>query len=229
MKIFKTFIPILMMLVLWHSQAQENKLYTLGEKLVEMAKNDTTDQIAGVIAPEIDIDKKAAILESILKIRATMRNFASVDNLNLFNVVEQGEFTYILLKNGKKFNILKTQTKDGFLIAPIEMVRSELSARLTNGANIYQRRCYACHGRDGKGGIGPNLTDNYWKYVSSEENLTEIIVDGKKGTMMIAYKNYLKPKEIDDIVLYIKALHGKKVKSPKKPEGEEKKIFLKLK
>ena len=218
-----------MMLVLWHTQAQENKLYTLGEKLVEMAKNDTTDKIAEITAPELDIDKKAAILESILKIRATMRNFANVDNLKLFNVIKQGEFTYILLKNNKKFNILKTQTKDGFLIEPIAMVRSELSARLTNGASIYQRRCYACHGKDGKGGIGPNLTDNYWKYVASEENLTELIVDGKKGTMMIAYKNYLKPDEIKDIVLYIKALHGKKIKFPKKPEGEKKIIFLKLK
>lgn len=36
------------------------------------------------------------------------------------------------------------------------------SDALKTGAKVYKRKCKACHGTDGEGGIGPNLTDAYW-------------------------------------------------------------------
>ncbi|HEX7338967.1 MAG TPA: cytochrome-c oxidase, cbb3-type subunit III [Rhodanobacteraceae bacterium] len=46
--------------------------------------------------------------------------------------------------------------------------------------------CAACHGKDGKGnqGIGaPNLTDNIWKWGSTEADIHHTIHDGRQGHM----------------------------------------------
>jgi len=33
---------------------------------------------------------------------------------------------------------------------------------LAEGNSTYTARCAACHGQKGEGGVGPNLTDEYW-------------------------------------------------------------------
>ena len=36
------------------------------------------------------------------------------------------------------------------------------AGRLQNGATVYITNCIACHGANGEGSIGPNMTDSYW-------------------------------------------------------------------
>lgn len=33
---------------------------------------------------------------------------------------------------------------------------------VAEGKELFKTNCASCHGEDGRGGIGPNLTDNYW-------------------------------------------------------------------
>jgi cytochrome c-L len=35
---------------------------------------------------------------------------------------------------------------------------------IAGGKELYERHCAACHLKDGKGRIGPNLTDDEWRY-----------------------------------------------------------------
>ena len=49
---------------------------------------------------------------------------------------------------------------------------------LMKGAWLFERNCAFCHERDGRGAVGPNLTDWYFLYGPSKENLRSVIDDG---------------------------------------------------
>jgi len=56
-------------------------------------------------------------------------------------------------------------------------------ASLNAGAATYTKSCAACHGTEGKGGIGVNLTDDKWIYGNSVKNVFEIIKNGTSKGM----------------------------------------------
>lgn len=49
---------------------------------------------------------------------------------------------------------------------------------LAVGKAIYNTNCVGCHGANGEGKVGPNLTDNYWKNVNSVEDIATVIANG---------------------------------------------------
>lgn len=208
---------------------QKNELYQLGEELVKVAKSDNPDKIVDFVDPNLDLDKKAEILESFLKIKELIFTEGNNTNIKLFNVIRLPDYTLFIVQKNKDFIIIKSQTNEQFKITDhFAIFKKDLAKRLKTGKKIYKLRCYSCHNKYGEGSIGPNLTDPYWKYVNSDQDLYDIIAKGKKGTMMIAFKDYLTPEQLDDIVLYIKALQGKKTNKPKKPEGNKKALQFKL-
>ena len=56
---------------------------------------------------------------------------------------------------------------------------------VAKGNEIYHKQglCYACHGQDAKGLVGPNLTDDYWMYGDSREAMRDGIANGHHGVM----------------------------------------------
>jgi len=209
--------------------SQEYSLFDLGEQLVVIAKSDNPDKIVDFMAQDLDIDTKATILESFLLVKDNLFDINKDKDISLFNVVKQGDFTYFIVSSGKRFFIIKGKTNENNqIISHFALLRGKTADLLQMGQKIYKMRCYSCHGADGKGSIGPNLTDKFWKYVNSEQDLIDAIANGKEGTMMMAYKDYLSPEELKAVTLYVKALQGKKLKSPKKPEGEQKEIPFKI-
>lgn len=54
-------------------------------------------------------------------------------------------------------------------------------AMVDKGNEIYHKGglCYACHGQDGKGLVGPNLTDDVWLH--SKGSYTELVDQITKG------------------------------------------------
>ncbi len=49
---------------------------------------------------------------------------------------------------------------------------------LAKGAKIYAKQCVACHGAEGQGGIGSNLTDDEWLYGADAKNVFGVIKNG---------------------------------------------------
>jgi len=230
----KTSLPFLAFIVLTfmsfqNVNGQKNELYQLGEELLSIAKSNNPDKIIDNIASNLKVDKKAEIMASFLKTKDIIFNDGETKNVKLFNVIKTPDYTLFILKNDKKFIIVKSKTNKNLKITEhFTILKNDLSKNLEHGQKIYRTRCYSCHNKNGTGGIGPNLTDPYWKFVNSEQDLYDIIAKGKKGTMIIAYKDYLTPEELNDITLYIKALQGKKQKKAKKPEGDKKEIHFKF-
>jgi len=222
-------ITIFFIAILSNVYGQENELYKLGEDLVSIAQNNNTDKIIDYIDSDFDEDKKAEIMTSFLKTRDIVFAGGDGKDIKLFNVIKTTNYTLIIIQKNNNFILIRTNTNDQFKITDLfTIIKNGLSEKIKNGKKIYKARCYSCHQKNGKGGIGTNLADPYWKYVNSEQDLYDIIANGKKGTMMIAFNNYISQEEINDVVVFLKSLQGKKTTKPKKPEGEKKELLLNL-
>ncbi|MER3375205.1 MAG: cbb3-type cytochrome c oxidase N-terminal domain-containing protein [Allomuricauda sp.] len=94
-------------------------------------------------------------------------------------------------------------------------------ADLSAGEKIFTTNCVVCHMADGGGGIGPNLTDQYWILGGGIKNVfTTISEGGRDGKGMVAWKQSLKPVEIAQVASYVITLGGTTPANPKEPEGE---------
>ena len=70
-----------------------------------------------------------------------------------------------------------------------------------------QMNCAGCHGYDAKGGMGPNLTDTYWRYGGVPVALFKSIYEGRPQGMP-AWNPVLPPDVIWKLVAYIQSLGG---------------------
>lgn len=94
---------------------------------------------------------------------------------------------------------------------------SDLSA----GEKIFTTNCVVCHMADGGGGIGPNLTDEYWILGGGIKNVFRTISEGgRDGKGMVAWKNSLKPVEMAQVASYVLQFQGTIAANPKASEGD---------
>ena len=95
------------------------------------------------------------------------------------------------------------------------------AADLSAGEKIFVANCVVCHTADGGGGIGPNLTDEYWILGGGIKNVFNTVSEGgRDGKGMIAWKQTLKPAEIAQVSSYVITLGGTTPENPKAPEGD---------
>jgi len=95
------------------------------------------------------------------------------------------------------------------------------AADINAGKAIYEINCVACHKSDGGGGIGPNLTDEYWILGGGIKNVFNTLVEGgRAGKGMISWKQTLKPSEMAQVASYVLTLEGTTPAEPKEPQGD---------
>ncbi len=88
------------------------------------------------------------------------------------------------------------------------------------GATIYGTRCAVCHGADGGGIIGPNLTDAFWLHGAAPSEIHRTISAGVLTKGMPAWDRVLTPDEVTQVTTYVMSLGGTTPAAPKPPEGE---------
>lgn len=70
-----------------------------------------------------------------------------------------------------------------------------------------QMNCVGCHGYTAQGGMGPDLTDSYWRYGGAPAEIYKSIYEGRpKG--MPAWGTVMAPEDIWKMVAYIQSLGG---------------------
>jgi len=82
------------------------------------------------------------------------------------------------------------------------------------GKALFQKKCVACHGPEGKGDglkgkmLNPPAADftSAASKKKSEEDLRNVIENGKPGTSMMAWKGSLSDAEIQDLMTYVLTL-----------------------
>lgn len=100
------------------------------------------------------------------------------------------------------------------------VVFDESANSLASGKAIFEGNCAACHATDGGGGVGPNLTDDYWLHGSSINEIFSVIKYGVVSKGMIPWQDQLSPEEIQNVSSYIITLNGTSPANPKAPQGE---------
>jgi len=95
-------------------------------------------------------------------------------------------------------------------------------ASLAEGQKIFLENCARCHGFAGEGGIGPNLTDEYWIHSNGDINgVIKTIRNGVPIKGMIAWKKYLQPEKIHKVGSYVLSLQGTNPPNAKAPQGKK--------
>ncbi len=92
---------------------------------------------------------------------------------------------------------------------------------LETGKTLFAQNCQACHGAAGEGGVGPNLTDEYWMHGGTVGEVFKTIKYGVPEKGMIAWQQKLKPEEIQDVTGYILSLQGSQPAGGKEPQGDK--------
>ena len=91
------------------------------------------------------------------------------------------------------------------------------------GAAVFAGKCVPCHAPDGGGmtGLGPNLTDIYWKNGDgSLSAIYSVLREGVTGTAMVSWEQLLKPEEQQNVTVFVHGLQGSTPANPKAPEGQ---------
>jgi len=94
------------------------------------------------------------------------------------------------------------------------------AGKLNKAHGIYIANCAACHGPEGQGGVGQNLTDKYWVHGGSLSDIYQTIKNGVPEKGMIAWKAQMQPATILNLASYIRTLQGTNPPNQKKKEGD---------
>ncbi|MBT8320936.1 MAG: c-type cytochrome [Eudoraea sp.] len=113
----------------------------------------------------------------------------------------------------------KKTAKDLVDASSVELLTD--ASDLNAGKAIFETNCAVCHMSDGGGGIGPNLTDEYWILGGGIKNVFSTISEGgRAGKGMVPWKQSLKPSEIAQVGSYLLTFVGTTPANPKAAEGE---------
>lgn len=94
-------------------------------------------------------------------------------------------------------------------------------ATVSAGQAIYAANCAVCHGQAGEGGIGPNMTDDYWIHGGEVNDIFRIVKYGVLDKGMVPWEQMLTPAQIAEVSNYIITLRGTNPPNPKNPEGNK--------
>lgn len=89
------------------------------------------------------------------------------------------------------------------------------------GMAIFTQNCIACHGGAGEGGIGPNLTDDYWLHGGEVQDIFKVIKYGVLDKGMVPWEQSLTPAQIAEVTNYILTLRGTNPPNAKEPQGNK--------
>ncbi|ERJ58286.1 cbb3-type cytochrome c oxidase N-terminal domain-containing protein [Sphingobacterium paucimobilis] len=93
------------------------------------------------------------------------------------------------------------------------------------GKAIFVANCVACHGANGEGGIGPNLTDRFWIHGGEIKDVFKTVKYGVPEKGMVPWEQTLTPGQIAEVSSYILTLRDTKPANAKAAEGVEIKAY----
>lgn len=94
---------------------------------------------------------------------------------------------------------------------------------ISAGEKLFKLNCVGCHGQTGgsmPGGVGPNLTDDYWIHGGALGDIFKSIKYGIPTKGMQSWEKNFTPVQIQQLASYIKSIRGSNPENAKEPQGE---------
>ncbi|MDM4013963.1 cbb3-type cytochrome c oxidase N-terminal domain-containing protein [Roseiconus lacunae] len=79
------------------------------------------------------------------------------------------------------------------------------------GEAVFRANCVSCHGREGEGKVGPNLTDDFYKNVAEIGDIGLVIANGAGNGAMPKWSNRLHINEMVLVSAYVAKMRGNNV------------------
>jgi cytochrome c oxidase cbb3-type subunit 3 len=93
--------------------------------------------------------------------------------------------------------------------------------RLARGKAVFGKNCASCHGPDGGGGIGPNLTDTSWIHGDGTPTaILKVVREGVAEKGMPPWGALLKSEETLEVAAHVRSLRGTTPAHPKPAQGQ---------
>jgi cytochrome c oxidase cbb3-type subunit III len=94
-----------------------------------------------------------------------------------------------------------------------------------HGSQVFATRCATCHAADGRGLIGPNLTDLDQLHGETRVDIYRTVRGGVAGTAMPAWGEQLPAGDVVAAATFVITLRGKNVVGGKAPQGQPVQMF----
>jgi cytochrome c oxidase cbb3-type subunit 3 len=128
----------------------------------------------------------------------------------------------------EEYNTEMTTAKDQVdaYLASMKNNVDEKSVTIADAAGIaagqanFMKTCVACHGTKGEGGVGPNLTDDYWLHGGTINDVFKTIKYGYPDKGMQSWQATYSPIQIQELASYVKSLKGTNPPNGKAPQGD---------
>lgn len=131
-----------------------------------------------------------------------------------------------LVEDRKKYAVFnqaggaaKTDEQLGSLVEQIKAAQNDPVMK-EEGQKLFDTTCAPCHGPQGQGIVGPNLTDKFWVHGGKPEQIFATVSSGVPEKGMPAWGPVLGPKKVLQITTFILTMKNTNV-SGKAPEGSE--------
>lgn len=82
-------------------------------------------------------------------------------------------------------------------------------AATQRGQAVFASRCASCHGPEGAGLIGPNLSDLFQLHGHERMDIYKTIVGGVPNTAMLGWRELMSGNELLDVSAFVSTLRGK--------------------
>jgi len=111
-------------------------------------------------------------------------------------------------KKMRNYRYIKALLSDMLLLSAALLMVAPASAGPAEGGFLYNDYCLVCHGELGGGEVmGKSLVDQQSRNLTDEQ-LLDVIRNGRPGTGMAAYRNSFNEEEITDLGHYVRVLQG---------------------
>jgi cytochrome c oxidase cbb3-type subunit 3 len=121
----------------------------------------------------------------------------------------------IMLAGPQKIRILFSRDTDTTIyLATID------PAALSSGQQTFKTICAQCHAPLGGGGVGPNLTDDYWLHGATISDLVKSVKYGYPAKGMVPWLGQLSEEEIINVASYALTLRGSNPPDARAPQGD---------
>lgn len=135
------------------------------------------------------------------------------DDATLRSIISQGQPNFGMSPFGSAFGGPLDDEKIDAIVAyirsweanpPVELPPEVDTSKVSlSGSEIYKNLCAQCHGLDGRGLVGPSLSDPKFRSENTPEMIFDIINQGHAATAMIGWGEILTSQQIQDLVNYI--------------------------